>query len=159
MADIRALIAGDEEQATPARAVTPVARKIAPAAQASSDVDRSAILQSEYAKAKARLAAGDTRAQGDIAALTRELKAAGATPIENVASIAAPIAQPIAAPITEPNNVRALIAGDGTTTTPVTQPPPASSATQHFIDAFNTIRSAKKDIGQRIAGGQKILIL
>lgn len=156
MADIRALIAGDAEQAAPVRVVAPITQKIIPAAQTSKDVDRVAILQSEYAKAKAQLAAGDTRAQGDIAALTRELKAAGATPIESAASVVAPIAQKVAPAIAQgvaPMDIRTLIAGNGTTATPITQPPPASSAAQHFIDAFNTIQNAKRDIGQRIAGG------
>jgi len=152
MADIRSLIAGDEEQAAPARAVAPVTRKITPAAQASSDVDRAAILQSEYAKAKARLAAGDTRAQGDIAALTRELKAAGAAPIESVVPVAMPAAAPVAAPVA-PMDARTLIAGDGTIAQQATPPPPPSPVAKHFMDAFNTIQNAKRDIGQRIAGG------
>jgi hypothetical protein len=41
--------------------------------QQSRDVDRSAILQSELAKAQTRLAQGDTTAQGDIDSISREL--------------------------------------------------------------------------------------
>jgi hypothetical protein len=146
MADIRSLIAGDEEQIAPARAPMPIVQKTSPVAQASTNVDRSAIFQSEYAKAKARLAAGDTRAQGDIAALMREMKAIGVTPVEP--AMVAP-ATPAAPPIVP--DARALIAGDGTTT--VSAPSPQSSVSKHFMDAFNTIQNAKRDIGQRIAGG------
>ena len=165
MADIRSLIAGDGEQVAPARAPMPIVQKTAPVAQASNNVDRSAIFQSEYAKAKARLAAGDTRAQGDIAALMREMKAIGVTPVEpgiapaiapaiaqGVAQGVAPaIAQgvaqgvaPVAAPVVAPTDARALIAGDGTTTgAPGGPPPPLSPVAKHFMDAFNTIRSNK----------------
>jgi hypothetical protein len=136
MADIRSLIAGDEEQVAPARAPMPIVQKTVPVAQASTNVDRSAIFQSEYAKAKARLAAGDTRAQGDIAALMREMKAIGVTPVEP--AMVAP-ATPAASPIVP--DARALIAGDGTTT--VSPPPPLSPVAKHFMDAFNTIRSNK----------------
>jgi len=148
MADIRALIAGDEEQAAPAvtRANVPVVQKTARTTQASSDVDRTAIFQSEYAKAKARLAEGDSRAAGDISALMREMKAIGITPVEPaMVAPATPVAPQIAP------DARALIAGDGIAT--AAKPPPQSSVSKHFMDAFNTIQNAKKDIGSRIAGG------
>jgi hypothetical protein len=153
MADIRALIAGDAEQAAPVRAGAPMTQKIVPAAQTSKDVDRVAILQSEYAKAKTRLASGDTRAQGDIASLTRELKLAGAAPMDIAAPITAPVAAPITAPVAAPMDARALIAGDGTIAQQTTQQPPPSPVAKHFMDAFNTIQNAKRDIGSRVAGG------
>jgi hypothetical protein len=161
MADIRALIAGDAEQAAPVRAGAPMTQKIVPAAQTSKNVDRVAILQSEYAKAKTRLASGDTRAQGDIASLTRELKLAGAAPMDIAAPITAPVAAPITAPVAAPitapvaapMDARALIAGDGTIAQQTTQQPPPSPVAKHFMDAFNTIQNAKRDIGGRIAGG------
>lgn len=67
MDDLRALIAGDQP-AAPA-----VTNKIPAQVQQSRDADAAGILQSELAKAKARLAQGDTTAQGDIDSISREL--------------------------------------------------------------------------------------
>lgn len=47
--------------------------KVASSDQRLKDVERGNILQTEFAKAQARLAGGDTSAQGDVASLTREL--------------------------------------------------------------------------------------
>jgi hypothetical protein len=50
-------------------------------------------------------------------------------------------------------DARALIAGDGTISQQTTQQPPPSPVAKHFMDAFNTIQNAKRDIGSRVAGG------
>ena len=67
MDDLRSLIVGDQP-AAPA-----VTNKIPAQVQQSRDADAAGILQSELAKAKARLAQGDTTAQGDIDSISREL--------------------------------------------------------------------------------------
>lgn len=54
--------------------------KVAPNDQRLKDVERGNILQTEFAKAQARLAGGDTSAQGDVASLTRELGRMNLTP-------------------------------------------------------------------------------
>jgi hypothetical protein len=61
------------------------ATKVAPNDQRLKDVDRASILQAEFAKAKSRLASGDTSAQGDVASLTRELGRMNLTPDAPVA--------------------------------------------------------------------------
>lgn len=61
-----------EAAAAPGAAPAPGAR-IPAATQAARDSDRTAILQSEVAKAEARVKAGDPRAQGDLDSLRREL--------------------------------------------------------------------------------------
>jgi len=59
--------------------------KVAPNDQRLKDVERGNILQTEFAKAQARLAGGDTSAQGDVASLTRELGRMNLTPSAPVA--------------------------------------------------------------------------
>jgi hypothetical protein len=61
------------------------ATKVTPNDQRLKDVDRANILQAEFAKAKSRLASGDTSAQGDVASLTRELGRMNLTPDAPVA--------------------------------------------------------------------------
>lgn len=66
--------------AAPKATSGPASTKVSASEQAGRDRERRAILDAELAKAKARLAAGDQRAQGDIDAVTKELQRMGAAP-------------------------------------------------------------------------------
>jgi hypothetical protein len=169
MADIRSLIAGDEEQASavaPAAraAASPVLVRPAPTIQrttptaaqraeveANNAADLRTIAESKRQQATAlaqqmagHLQKGDTASATNLAAqigaLNREIQSIGGQPI--VMPTAMPAAAPVAAPVA-PMDARTLIAGDGTIAQQATPPPPLSPVAKHFMDAFNTIRSNK----------------
>jgi hypothetical protein len=81
MDDLRALIAGDQ----PAVTAGNQPYKIPTQVQKSRDVDVGEILQSELAKAKARLTQGDATAQGDIDSISRELSRIKISPTTSIA--------------------------------------------------------------------------
>ena len=104
--------------------------------------------------------ASATAAAAQLGALNREIQAIGGQPVP-MPSASAPMALPMAA-------ASAPAASAPTTGTladfidkpvppaagaPGGPPAPPSPVAKHFMDAFNTIQNAKRDIGQRIAGG------
>ena len=156
------------KQASTIQRIKPTAAQMAEV-QANNDADLKGVAESkrQQALAIAQQMAGHiqrndtasaTAAAAQLGALNREIQAIGGTPVPMPGAM--PIAQgvaqgvaPVAAPVVAPTDARALIAGDGTIVQQTTQPPPPSPVAKHFMDAFNTIQNAKRDIGQRIAGG------
>lgn len=72
-------------------------RRVPPNTQARRDTDRLEILRQELHSARARVAAGDSRASGDVAALEREISRAGGKP---TTAAQAPVAVPATAAAT-----------------------------------------------------------
>lgn len=87
--------AGLSDAVTPrAPAAAPSSTRVTPAEQASRDSDRGVILERELATARQRLAQGDTRAQGDIESLTREIAGLKKTPSARAPAASASAAKP-----------------------------------------------------------------
>lgn len=98
--------------------------------------------------------ASATAAAAQLGALNREIQAIGGQPIPMLGA-SAPAVPMAAASAPQTGTLSDFIhlpvpAAPGA---PGGPPAPPSPVAKHFIDAFNTIQNAKRDIGQRIAGG------
>jgi len=104
--------------------------------------------------------ASATAAAAQLGALNREIQAIGGQPVP-IPSASAPMAAPTAAafaPAASAPTTGTLAdfidkPVPAATGAPGGPPAPPSPVAKHFMDAFNTIQNAKRDIGQRIAGG------
>ena len=142
------------KQASTIQRIKPTAAQMAEV-QANNDADLKGVAESkrQQALAIAQQMAGHiqrndtasaTAAAAQLGALNREIQAIGGQPVP-MPSASAPMVAPMAAASAPAapaapqiaSDARALIAGDGT------KAPAPVSATQHFIDAFNTIRNNK----------------
>jgi len=101
--------------------------------------------------------ASASAAAAQLGALNREIQSIGGqqVPIPSASSpiASAPIAPAAPAPQTGTLADYIHLPVPAAAGEPGGPPPKPSFVAQHFMDAFNTIQNAKRDIGQRIAGG------
>lgn len=143
--------------------MTPTAAQMAQV-QANNEADLKGVAESkrQQALAIAQQMAGHiqrndtasaTAAAAQLGALNREIQAIGGQPIP-MPGASAPMAAPMAsAPKTGTLSDFIHLPVTQAAGAPDGPPPPPSPVAKHFMDAFNTIQNAKRDIGSRIAGG------
>ena len=141
--------------------ITPTAAQMAQV-QANNEADLRGVAESKRQQAlalaqqmAAHIQKGDTAsataAAAQLGALNREIQAIGGQPIP-MPGASAPMAA-ASAPKTGTLSDFIHLPVTQTAGAPGGPPPPPSPVAKHFMDAFNTIQNAKRDIGQRIAGG------
>ena len=145
--------------------ITPTAAQMAQV-QANNEADLRGVAESkrQQALAIAQQMAGHiqrndtasaTAAAAQLGALNREIQSIGGQQVP-MPGASAPMAAPMAAVSAPAIGTLAdyihlpVQPAPGTLGGP---PPPPSPVAKHFMDAFNTIQNAKRDIGSRIAGG------
>jgi len=143
--------------------ITPTAAKRAEV-EANNAADLKAIAESKRQQATAlaqqmagHLQKGDTASATNVAAqigaLNREIQSIGGQPVAMPNASAPAIAPAASAPTTGTLADYIHLPVQPAPGTLGGPPPPPSPVAKHFMDAFNTIQNAKRDIGQRIAGG------